>query len=170
METLDETRLEYALGEGPLGWLLIVGNAQGWRSCRFGATAAELQAALAREFPGATPGGAAQQALATLQDWLRHPGALPGLPPAATGTPFQRRVWQALRQIPCGQTLSYAALAARLGMPRAVRAVAGACAANPLALLVPCHRVVRSDGGLGGYRWGVARKRWLLARESGSDG
>lgn len=170
METLDETCLEYALGEGLLGWLLIVGNGQGWRDCRFGVTAAELQAALAREFPEAMPGVAAQQALATLQDWLQHPGALPALPCAAAGTPFQQRVWQALRQIPCGQTLSYAALATRLGMPRAVRAVAGACAANPLALLVPCHRVVRSDGGLGGYRWDVARKRWLLARESGCDG
>ena len=92
------------------------------------------------------------------------------LPPAhpvfgRAGTPFQRRVWTALRRIPRGTTVTYAALARRIGRPRAVRAVAAAVAANRLAVVVPCHRVVRSDGGLGGYRWGVARKRALLVRE-----
>ena len=81
------------------------------------------------------------------------------------GTPFQRRVWEALRQIPPGETQTYAQVAARLGQPRGARAVAAACAANPLAMLVPCHRVVRKDGDLGGYRWGLERKRALLARE-----
>ncbi|MFI4904804.1 MAG: methylated-DNA--[protein]-cysteine S-methyltransferase, partial [Burkholderiales bacterium] len=75
-------------------------------------------------------------------------------------------VWRALREIPCGTTQSYSDVARRIGAPRAVRAVAGACAANPLAVVVPCHRVLRSDGGLSGYRWGVARKRALLAREA----
>jgi AraC family transcriptional regulator, regulatory protein of adaptative response / methylated-DNA-[protein]-cysteine methyltransferase len=81
------------------------------------------------------------------------------------GTAFQARVWRALQKIPLGKTASYTEIAAALGQPKAVRAVAQACAANKLALLVPCHRVIRSDGDLGGYRWGLERKRALLARE-----
>lgn len=81
------------------------------------------------------------------------------------GTAFQKRVWQELCRIPRGQTCSYREVARRIGRPRAVRAVANACARNPIALIVPCHRVVRSDGGLGGYYWGLARKRQLLRRE-----
>ena len=87
------------------------------------------------------------------------------LPLDIRGTAFQARVWRALQKIPLGKTATYAEIAAALGEPKAVRAVAQACAANKLALLVPCHRVVRSDGGLGGYRWGPERKRALLDRE-----
>jgi AraC family transcriptional regulator of adaptative response/methylated-DNA-[protein]-cysteine methyltransferase len=87
------------------------------------------------------------------------------LPLDIRGTAFQRRVWSALQQIPPGETLSYAEVAEAIGKPSAVRAVAGACAANTLAVAIPCHRVVRSDGALGGYRWGLARKAALLARE-----
>ncbi len=83
------------------------------------------------------------------------------------GTAFQQRVWQALREIPAGATASYAEIARAIGAPKAVRAVAQACAANALAVAIPCHRVVRSDGALSGYRWGVERKRALLAREAG---
>jgi AraC family transcriptional regulator of adaptative response/methylated-DNA-[protein]-cysteine methyltransferase len=82
------------------------------------------------------------------------------------GTAFQQRVWRALRDIPVGSTVSYADIAQRLGAPRAVRAVAQACAANRLAIIIPCHRVVRSDGELSGYRWGIERKRTLLLREA----
>jgi AraC family transcriptional regulator, regulatory protein of adaptative response / methylated-DNA-[protein]-cysteine methyltransferase len=82
------------------------------------------------------------------------------------GTPFQARVWEALRAIPAGRTASYAEVARRIGQPKAVRAVAQACAANPVAIAVPCHRVVRSDGSLSGYRWGTDRKQALLAREA----
>ena len=82
------------------------------------------------------------------------------------GTAFQQRVWQALREIPAGHTASYAEIAARIGAPKSVRAVAQACGANALAVAIPCHRVVRSDGALSGYRWGVERKRALLAREA----
>ena len=85
------------------------------------------------------------------------------------GTAFQQRVWQALRRIPPGQTASYADIAARIGSPKAVRAVAQACASNTLAVAIPCHRVVRSDGALSGYRWGVARKRALLEREATNE-
>lgn len=91
--------------------------------------------------------------------------AIDGLPADGGGTPFQRRVWRALRAIPAGRTLSYAALAARLEMPRAVRAVAHANARNPIAIVVPCHRVIGSDGSLRGYGGGLERKRWLLAHE-----
>ena len=87
------------------------------------------------------------------------------LPLDVRGTAFQQRVWDALRAIPPGQTASYAQIAARIGSPKSVRAVAQACAANTLAVAIPCHRVVRSDGALSGYRWGVARKRALLSRE-----
>ena len=89
------------------------------------------------------------------------------LPLDIRGTAFQQRVWQALRSIPAGSRASYAEIAGRIGAPRAVRAVAQACAANTLAVAVPCHRVVRSDGDLAGYRWGVERKRALLEREAG---
>jgi AraC family transcriptional regulator of adaptative response/methylated-DNA-[protein]-cysteine methyltransferase len=82
------------------------------------------------------------------------------------GTAFQQRVWQALREIPAGETASYADIAHRIGSPNAVRAVAQACAANTLAVAIPCHRVIRTDGGLAGYRWGVERKRALLNKEA----
>jgi AraC family transcriptional regulator of adaptative response/methylated-DNA-[protein]-cysteine methyltransferase len=87
------------------------------------------------------------------------------LPLDVRGTAFQQRVWQALREIPPGATATYADIAQRIGQPNSVRAVAQACGANPLAVAIPCHRVVRRDGGLSGYRWGVERKRVLLARE-----
>jgi AraC family transcriptional regulator of adaptative response/methylated-DNA-[protein]-cysteine methyltransferase len=82
------------------------------------------------------------------------------------GTAFQQRVWQALREIPLGETATYSEVARRIGSPKAVRAVAGACAANNIALAIPCHRVIRNDGALSGYRWGVERKRTLLKRET----
>jgi AraC family transcriptional regulator of adaptative response/methylated-DNA-[protein]-cysteine methyltransferase len=88
------------------------------------------------------------------------------LPLDVRGTAFQQRVWQALREIPAGETASYTEIAARIGSPTSVRAVAGACAANNIAIAIPCHRVVRNDGNLSGYAWGVDRKRMLIARES----
>jgi AraC family transcriptional regulator of adaptative response/methylated-DNA-[protein]-cysteine methyltransferase len=99
---------------------------------------------------------------------VEAPGIGLDLPLDVQGTAFQQRVWQALREIPAGSTVSYAELASRIGSPRAVRAVAGACAANHLAVVIPCHRVVRTDGGLSGYRWGVERKQALLRREAGA--
>ncbi len=92
------------------------------------------------------------------------------LPLDVRGTAFQQRVWQALQQIPAGQTVSYAEIARRIGAPKAVRAVAGACAANHIAVAIPCHRVVRNDGALSGYAWGVERKRALLEREAQAAG
>jgi AraC family transcriptional regulator of adaptative response/methylated-DNA-[protein]-cysteine methyltransferase len=97
---------------------------------------------------------------------IERPGQGWPQPLDIVGTPFQRRVWKALREIPPGSTTSYAQIAERIGQPGAARAVAGACAANRIAVAIPCHRVVRGDGDLSGYRWGVARKRELLAREA----
>ena len=99
---------------------------------------------------------------------IERPAAPVELPLDIRGTAFQRRVWEALRAIPAGETRSYGEVAAGLGAPAAVRAVAGACAANPLAVAIPCHRVVRLGGGLSGYRWGIERKRALLQREVGA--
>jgi AraC family transcriptional regulator of adaptative response/methylated-DNA-[protein]-cysteine methyltransferase len=97
---------------------------------------------------------------------VEAPGKATDLPLDVRGTAFQQRVWQALRMIPAGTTISYSELARRIGQPRARRAVAQACGANPAAVAIPCHRIVRTDGGLGGYRWGVERKRKLLERET----
>ena len=104
--------------------------------------------------------------VARVVGFVEAPGTGLDLPLDIRGTAFQQRVWQALRDIPAGATATYTDIAARIGSPRAVRAVAGACAANALAVAIPCHRVIRHDGGLSGYRWGVERKRDLLAREA----
>ena len=103
--------------------------------------------------------------LESVIDYIEDPSTASEPPLDLAGTPFQQEVWRALRAVPPGETTTYAELARRIGRPSAVRAVAGAVAANPLAVLVPCHRVIRSDGSLSGYRWGVVRKRELLARE-----
>src|SRR5690606_26443204 len=120
-------------------------------------------------FPAAdlVGGDAAFEALvAKVVAFVEQPAAGLHLPLDIQGTAFQQRVWEALRQIPPGQTRTYAQIAQAVGKPGAVRAVAGACAANQLAVAIPCHRVVRTDGSLSGYRWGVARKAKLLAGES----
>jgi AraC family transcriptional regulator of adaptative response/methylated-DNA-[protein]-cysteine methyltransferase len=103
--------------------------------------------------------------VAQVVGFVEAPGIGLELPLDVRGTAFQQRVWQALRQVPAGQTVSYAELAERVGLVAGARAVAGACAANPVAVAIPCHRVVRNDGSISGYRWGVERKQALLERE-----
>jgi AraC family transcriptional regulator of adaptative response/methylated-DNA-[protein]-cysteine methyltransferase len=110
--------------------------------------------------------GAFQQLVAQVVELAETPGRPIDLLLDLRGTTFQQRVWQALREIPAGSTASYSEIAARVGAPRSARAVARACAANPLAVAIPCHRVVRDDGRLSGYHWGIERKRTLLQRES----
>jgi AraC family transcriptional regulator of adaptative response/methylated-DNA-[protein]-cysteine methyltransferase len=133
-----------------------------------------LRAELATRFPGASivrdtsPLGA--QLAAGVVGAIASPAAAGDIAIDPRGTSFQQVVWNALRMIPAGTTTTYSALARRIGRPAAVRAVAGACAANPIAILIPCHRVVRTDGGLSGYRWGVERKRALLEREGALEG
>jgi len=104
--------------------------------------------------------------VAKVISFVESPRAGLSLPLDMYGSAFQQRVWTALRDIPAGSTISYCDLAGRIGRPKAVRAVATACAANPIAVIVPCHRVIRSDGSLGGYHWGIERKRALLDREA----
>ena len=110
-----------------------------------------------------------EQLIAQVVGFIEAPALGLDLPLDLRGTAFQERVWQALRDIPAGSTASYAEIAQRIGAPKAMRAVAQACAANTLAVAIPCHRVVRSDGNLSGYRWGVERKRQLLERETLSE-
>jgi AraC family transcriptional regulator of adaptative response/methylated-DNA-[protein]-cysteine methyltransferase len=115
------------------------------------------------ELVGAEPGF--ERTVAQVVGFVEAPGIGLELPLDVRGTAFQQRVWQALRQVPAGQTVSYAELAERVGLVAGARAVAGACAANPVAVAIPCHRVVRNDGSISGYRWGVERKQALLERE-----
>ncbi|WP_221089346.1 bifunctional transcriptional activator/DNA repair enzyme AdaA [Deinococcus aquaedulcis] len=160
-------QVRYAVVTGPLGPMLVAATARGLCAVRFGEPSA-LQAELRAEYPHAT----LTEDPATLAPYTEGLQAflagrpLPAYPTDLPGTAFQQRVWAALRQIPPGETRTYAQLAALIGQPGAVRAVARACAANPVALVVPCHRIVPKAGtGSGGYRWGAARKAQLLALE-----
>ncbi|SFP64932.1 AraC family transcriptional regulator, regulatory protein of adaptative response / methylated-DNA-[protein]-cysteine methyltransferase [Geopseudomonas sagittaria] len=160
--------IRFALGECALGALLVAHSEHGLCAILLGDEPEALRAELRQRFPqGELVDGDvdAERLLAQVAAFVEAPQLGLDLPLDLRGTAFQQRVWQALRAIPPGSTLSYAELAERIGAPRAVRAVAGACAANALAVAIPCHRVLRSDGGLSGYRWGVARKRALLERE-----
>jgi AraC family transcriptional regulator of adaptative response/methylated-DNA-[protein]-cysteine methyltransferase len=127
-----------------------------------------LKSALQQRFPDAAlneANGTAPNHVDKVLSLIENPGKKVALHLDIKGTDFQKRVWKALREIPSGETVSYAGLAHKLDMPKGARAIAGACAANDLAVVIPCHRVVRSDGTLSGYRWGVERKRKLLAME-----
>jgi AraC family transcriptional regulator of adaptative response/methylated-DNA-[protein]-cysteine methyltransferase len=161
--------IRFALGECSLGSILIARSRRGVCAILLGDDPEALARDLQGQFPGYTliAGDAELDRLvARVVGFVETPG--PGLDLALDprGTAFQQRVWRALRDIPAGGTATYAEIAVRIGAPSAARAVAGACAANPLAVAIPCHRVVRSDGGLSGYRWGVQRKRALLQREA----
>lgn len=163
------TVIRFAVGESALGSVLVAGTERGICAITLGDDPDILIHALQDQFSRATlvgGDGAFERHVASVVGFIETPGADLKLPLDIQGTSFQRRVWQALREIPPGETASYADIATRLGAPKSMRAVAGACAANRLAIAIPCHRVVRSDGGLSGYRWGVERKRALLERES----
>ncbi len=162
--------IRFAVGQCTLGCILVAATGRGVCAILLGDDAPALLADLQGRFPRATLRDAEPEFagwVAQVIAFVERPGASAALalPLDIRGTAFQRQVWEALRATPPGETLSYAAVAARLGKPAAVRAVAGACAANALAVAVPCHRVVSATGALAGYRWGVERKRALLARE-----
>ncbi len=162
-------RLSVAIGQSSLGALLVAASAKGVCAIALGPDPEALLQDFQADFSGAeiVAGDAAFEALvAQVAGLVEAPERGADLPLDLRGTAFQRRVWAALREIPPGETLSYGALAARIGVPRAVRAVAAACGANRLAIAVPCHRVVAKGGALTGYRWGVERKAVLLAREA----
>jgi AraC family transcriptional regulator of adaptative response/methylated-DNA-[protein]-cysteine methyltransferase len=157
--------VRFSVGQSTLGHVLVAETDEGVRAVLIGDSIADLQRDLRRRFPGAESAPARADLVESVIDYIEHPATADEPPLDIAGTPFQREVWRALREVPAGETTTYAELARRIGRPSAVRAVAGAVAANPVAVLVPCHRVIRSDGSLSGYRWGVERKRELLARE-----
>jgi AraC family transcriptional regulator of adaptative response/methylated-DNA-[protein]-cysteine methyltransferase len=161
--------IRFAVGQCSLGAILVAQSARGICAILLGDDPHQLVCDLQDQFRRANLIGADaefEQLIARVVGFIEAPAIGLDLPLDVRGTAFQERVWQALREIPTGSTASYADIALRIGSPKAVRAVAQACGANSLAVAIPCHRVVRSDGNLSGYRWGVERKRELLAREA----
>jgi AraC family transcriptional regulator, regulatory protein of adaptative response / methylated-DNA-[protein]-cysteine methyltransferase len=164
----DGETIRFVTVSTPLGWALVAATERGICMTALGDDRDQLASALRQRFPAAeviAEDGGLRQWADRIVHFITAPERNLDLPLDIRGTAFQARVWRALQKIPLGKTASYSEIAAALGQPKAVRAVAQACAANKLALIVPCHRVIRSDGDLGGYRWGVERKRALLARE-----
>lgn len=160
--------LRYSVAPCFLGWVLVAATDRGICAIEFGDEPEALTGQLQKSFPKAhleQGGRDFSDLIAEVVALLQSPGSAPELPLDIQGTAFQQRVWQALREIPAGTTASYTEIATRIGCPDAARAVAGACAANKLAVVIPCHRVVRGDGALSGYRWGVVRKQALLEQE-----
>ena len=161
--------IRFAVGQTSLGAILVASSKKGVASILLGDDPDELVRDLQDRFPKACLIGADHDyevLVARVVGFVETPGSGLNLPLDVRGTAFQQRVWQALQEIPAGETVSYTEVARRIGVPRAVRAVAGACAANNLAVAIPCHRVVRNDGSLSGYAWGIERKRDLLNREA----
>jgi AraC family transcriptional regulator of adaptative response/methylated-DNA-[protein]-cysteine methyltransferase len=165
--------IRFALGECSLGSILVASTEKGVCAIALGDDPDALVRDLQDRFPKAQLiGGDSdfEQLVARVVGYVETPSLGLDLPLDVRGTAFQQRVWQALQEIPAGKTASYAQVAARVGSPKAVRAVAQACASNAIALVIPCHRVIRNDGALSGYRWGVERKRVLLEREALEQG
>ena len=161
--------VEFVTGRCRLGAVAVAATERGICAVELGANQRELAAALRERFSGARVARAERPVCQWVREVIRQidePGFAPDLPLDIQGTAFQLRVWHALRRIPVGATRSYAEIAAEIGRPGAARAVARACASNRVAVLVPCHRVVRGDGSLSGYRWGVERKQALLDAEA----
>ncbi|HEV8311911.1 MAG TPA: bifunctional DNA-binding transcriptional regulator/O6-methylguanine-DNA methyltransferase Ada [Burkholderiaceae bacterium] len=164
----EDAAIRFAIGECSLGAILVAATDKGICAITLGDDPAALLADLQQRFSRAQLIGgdaAFERVVATVVGFVEAPRTGLDLPLDIRGTAFQQRVWQALQQIPAGATASYSDIAQRLGAPRSVRAVAQACAANAIAVAIPCHRVVRQDGALSGYRWGVERKLALLERE-----
>lgn len=160
--------IQYSVGQSSLGLVQVAHTDEGICSIIMGDTEEEMALELEGRFPGkrlsksqTSPNGWLEAVI----QYVESPVGTIDVPLQLGGTDFQREVWDALCSIPSGSTLSYTEVANKIGRPKAVRAVAGACAGNKIAVLIPCHRVVRNDGSLSGYRWGVERKRRLLERE-----
>jgi AraC family transcriptional regulator of adaptative response/methylated-DNA-[protein]-cysteine methyltransferase len=161
-------QIKYTVAKCKLGYVLVATTERGVCAVSLGDSVEILEAALVEEYPAADirrDGEGRSRWVGAILDYLEGQPMPPDLPLDVQATAFQRRVWEALRAIPYGSTRSYSEIARSLGRPQAARAVARACATNPVSIVVPCHRVVRTDGGLGGYRWGLERKRALLAQE-----
>lgn len=161
--------IRFAVGECSLGAILVASSRKGVAAILLGDDPDALVRDLQDRFPKARLIGADRDyeaLVARVVGFVEAPRLGLDLPLDLRGTAFRQRVWQALRDIPAGRTVSYAEIAGRIGAPKATRAVAGACAANALAVAIPCHRVIRKDGALSGYAWGAERKRALLGREA----
>lgn len=169
-KTATSDEVVYSIGDSALGKVLVAHSSVGICAILMGDTEKELVADLASRFPNKSlvhNGLSGSDDLGKVLRFIDRPSAGLDLQfDMRHGTAFQRRVWEVLLTVPCGSIISYSALARRIGQPEAVRAVASACAANAIALGIPCHRVLRNDGTLSGYRWGVERKRALIDREA----
>jgi AraC family transcriptional regulator of adaptative response/methylated-DNA-[protein]-cysteine methyltransferase len=168
-----DVEIRFAIGECSLGSILVAQSEGGLCAIFLGDDPQALVYELQDRFPRARLSGGDgdfEQLVARVVGFVEAPRIGLDLPLDVRGTAFQRRVWQALQAIPAGETATYTEIAERIGAPKAVRAVGQACGANLLAVAIPCHRVVRTDGGLSGYHWGVERKRALLEREAGLGG
>ena len=164
----ESETIRFAIGQSTLGAVLVAESGKGVCAILMGDDPQELIDDLEKRFPKAKLVGADrdfEDHIAEVIGFVENPGIGFHLPLDLRGTAFQQRVWQALREIPLGKTVSYSELAEKIGLPKSARAVAQACGANKIAVAVPCHRVVRHDGGISGYRWGVERKRELLKKE-----
>ena len=158
----------FALGQTTLGAILVASSKKGVVAILLGDDPGKLLRELQDRFPKAKLIGADeeyQKLVARVVGFIDVPNRGLNLPLDIRGTAFQQRVWRALQQIPVGTTVSYAKIAKKIGSPKSLRAVANACAANNIAVAIPCHRVVRTDGSLSGYAWGIDRKRYLIDRE-----
>ena len=163
------TDIHFAIGQCSLGAIVVAQSGRGICAILIGDDPKQLVNDLQKQFPNANLIGgtdANEKLVAKVIGLMERPGMGLDLSLDIRGTAFQQRVWNVLRQMPVGATATYREIANRIGEPKAYRAVAQACAANTLAVAVPCHRVIRNDGGLSGYRWGVDRKRMLLEREA----
>ena len=162
--------IRYCIRPCGLGWLLVAGTERGVCFARFGEREAELEQRLKDVFSFAplerTESGAVADWAATIADYVDARSDSAEVPLDVSGSRFEERVWRALRKIPAGETRSYSDVARRIGSPGASRAVGRACAENPVAVVIPCHRVIEKSGALGGYGGGVSRKRALLEREA----
>jgi AraC family transcriptional regulator of adaptative response/methylated-DNA-[protein]-cysteine methyltransferase len=166
-------QIKYTIVRSTLGQVLIGATEKGVAAVYLGNSGKKLIGELRREYPRAEIAAGAGRLTRTAEKLLQHldgPSRKVNLPLDVQGTAFRRRVWQELQRIPYGETRTYQQVAQAIGNPRATRAVARACATNPVSVIVPCHRVVRSDGHLAGYRWGLERKRALLEQEAGGPG
>jgi AraC family transcriptional regulator of adaptative response/methylated-DNA-[protein]-cysteine methyltransferase len=169
MERENAESIRYAMGECSLGAVVVATSAKGICAILLGDDAATAVSDLRDRFPEAQPIGGGpgfEQVMAKVVGFIETPAAGLDLPLDPRGTAFQRRVWKALCGIPAGSTATYSEIARQLGAPKEAYLVGQACAANPIAVAIPCHRVVRQDGTLAGYRWGYNRKRALLQREA----
>jgi AraC family transcriptional regulator of adaptative response/methylated-DNA-[protein]-cysteine methyltransferase len=164
----DSKDIFFGMSDCSLGSILVARSERGVCSILIGEDAAQLVQDLRNQFPEANliDGQGGEELVAQVAGLIDKPGTVLDLPLDMRGTAFQQLVWGAVRRIPAGSTASYTDIARQIGVPGAVRAVAQACGANALAVAIPCHRVIRHDGSLSGYRWGVERKRSLLAREA----